>query len=135
MDTFWKVALGIISLPFLLWGISILIQIIGISSMGVLGTFSAVWDKETKLSFKAGLGIGVGYALLSLLIAFLVGWIFGSEALETSLLYYYFRFVYDWASIVLLLIALLRLKFKFAGGFSCILAVICFMTLYAHSWI
>lgn len=119
MEMVWKIVAGVVLLPFLLWGLSMLIQFMGIAGWGIFTSFVAVWDKDTKLTFKHGLGIGLGYVVLSLLISGVFWWFLGMHETARSEVHSLVKKAYDLLGLGLLIVALIRTKFKFALGYFC----------------
>lgn len=117
MDLVWKIGLGIVLLPFFLWGLSMLLQFLGLAGTGIFATFSMVWDKDNKLSFKEGLGIGLAYVILGAMITGLFWWLIGIRAMESSGFFQFIKGSYEFLALGLIIVSLIRLKFKFAGGY------------------
>ncbi len=116
MEILWKICLGIIAIPFLLWGLSFVFQVLLGASFGIASLFGMIWDKEEKLSFKEGLITGVvfvlGRSILLLLFGFILSFVGKGESLLDGI-----SLIISLLTIIIFLISLFRMKFKFAFSF------------------
>ena len=117
MDIFLEIIAGIILLPSFFWGLSMILDFMGLAGIGIFTAFSLVWDKKEKLNFKEGLAIGLGYMVIALLIGGLFLWLIGLRAMESSTFYHIIKSSYEFLGLGLLILAFIRQKVKFALGF------------------
>ena len=95
MDIFWGIIFGIILLPSFFWGLSMILDFMGLAGIGIFTAFSLVCDKKEKLNFKEGLAIGLGYMVIALLIGGLFLWLIGLRAMESSTFYHIIKSSYE----------------------------------------
>lgn len=118
MDIIWKLIAGIVLLPFFFWGLSMILQFMGIAGIGIFTAFASVWDKGVKLNYKEGLLVGLGYMILAIFIGGVFLWLIGLRAMEHSAFYQFIKGAYEFLGLGLIIVAVIRLKFKFAIGFT-----------------
>lgn len=116
MDFFFKICLGIILIPFFLWGLSTVLQVVLGAGVGIFSLFNIIWNKEMELSYSEGLITGVVFVVARVLLLLLLSFVFSFININDSILVYINNFIYLITTIIFV-IALIRKKFKFAFSF------------------
>ena len=115
MEWLWKAFLVIVALPFFFMGLSMVMQIIFGSGLGLLSFFAMIWNKKERLTAKQGFVFGIVYLVVQMLIVFIFGlfvsYVCGLPAITDGL-----NHILSLIPLGVLLTSLMRGKYAF--GFS-----------------
>ena len=116
----WEIIKGIIiaiiAIPFIIWGIQIILSVILGGAVGGLSLFGAIWDKQQPLSWKDGIGAGLVYTLFIVILdIILCSFIIFTGGFAS--LVFFTNLTLIFIAWIVALVALIRTKFKFAASF------------------
>lgn len=116
MEWLWKIFLAIVALPFFFMGLSMILQLVFGSGVGLLAFFAMIWDKQERLTAKQGLAFGSIYVLLQMLLVFVVA-LFVSFICNFPGITDAFNFILSLVPIGVLIASLIRGKYAFGLAF------------------